>query len=92
MVGSIFPYLLEHWGVANEAGAGQIPDTVRYSFWAGGVALFAAVMWTIVTTREYSPEEVSAFDDGEIEHAPGHDAPRGAASRLPLRESWPSRM
>ena len=68
VVGSIFPYLLEHWGVANEAGAGQIPDTVRYSFWAGGVALFAAVMWTIVTTREYSPEEVSAFDGGEIEH------------------------
>jgi maltose/moltooligosaccharide transporter len=68
VVGSIFPYLLEHWGVANEAGAGQIPDTVRYSFWAGGVALFAAVMWTIVTTREYSPDEVSAFDDGEIEH------------------------
>ena len=68
VVGSIFPYLLEHWGVANEAGAGQIPDTVRYSFWAGGVALFAAVMWTIVTTREYSPEEVSAFDDGEIAH------------------------
>ena len=68
VVGSIFPYLLEHWGVANEAGAGQIPDTVRYSFWAGGVALFAAVMWTIVTTREYSPEEVGAFDDGEIEH------------------------
>ena len=68
VVGSIFPYLLEHWGVANEAGAGQIPDTVRYSFWAGGVALFAAVMWTIVTTREYSPEEVSAFEDGKIEH------------------------
>lgn len=68
VVGSIFPYLLEHWGVANEAGAGQIPDTVRYSFWAGGVALFAAVMWTIVTTREYSPEEVSAFDEGEFAH------------------------
>src|SRR5690349_17969055 len=62
VVGSIFPYLLEHWGVANEAAAGSIPDTVRYSFWAGGIALFAAVMWTILTTREYSPEEVCAFD------------------------------
>ncbi|NUT01346.1 MAG: MFS transporter [Sphingomonas sp.] len=68
VVGSIFPYLLEHWGVANEAAAGQIPDTVRYSFWAGGVALFAAVMWTILTTREYSPEEVSGFSDNEGEH------------------------
>lgn len=68
VVGSIFPYLLEHWGVANEAASGQIPDTVRYSFWAGGIALFAAVMWTILTTREYSPEEVSAFADDEAEH------------------------
>jgi maltose/moltooligosaccharide transporter len=72
VVGSIFPYLLEHWGVANEAAAGQIPDTVRYSFWAGGIALFAAVMWTVLTTREYSPDEVSAFgsadgdDDGGV--------------------------
>ena len=57
--------LLDHWGVANEAAPGQIPDTVRYSFWAGGVALFAAVMWTILTTREYSPDEVRAFADGD---------------------------
>ena len=67
VVGSIFPYLLEHWGVANEAASGQIPDTVRYSFWAGGLALFAAVMWTILTTREYSPEEVSSFADDDAE-------------------------
>ena len=68
VVGSIFPYLLEHWGVANEALAGSIPDTVKYSFWAGGVALFAAVTWTILTTREYSPEEVRSFDGDEAEH------------------------
>ena len=69
VVGSLFPYLLEHWGVANEALGGEIPDTVRYSFWAGGAALFAAVTWTVLTTREYSPEEMRAFgeshpDDG----------------------------
>ena len=43
VVGSIFPYLLDHFGVSNQASAGQIPDTVRYSFWAGGLALFGAV-------------------------------------------------
>ena len=64
VVGSIFPYLLEHWGVANEALAGSIPDTVKYSFWAGGVALFAAVTWTILTTREYSPEEMALVRRG----------------------------
>ena len=55
VVGSIFPFLLEHLGVANVAPDGGIPDTVKWSFWAGGAALFAAVLWTIVTTREYSP-------------------------------------
>lgn len=65
VVGSLFPYLLEHWGVSNEAPAGTIPDTVRYSFWAGGAALFAAVMWTVVTTREYSPQEMAAFGEAD---------------------------
>ena len=59
--GSLFPYLLEHLGVANTAPAGTIPDTVRYAFWAGAAALFAAVLWTVVTTREYSPEQQAAF-------------------------------
>ncbi len=61
VVGSIFPWLLEHLGVANVAPEGIIPDTVRWSFWAGGAALFIAVLWTVLTTREYSPEEQVAF-------------------------------
>ena len=63
--GSIFPYLLDHLGVANDAPAGIIPATVRYSFWVGGVALFLAVMWTILTTREYSPDEMREFGGGQ---------------------------
>jgi maltose/moltooligosaccharide transporter len=65
VVGSIFPYLLDHWGISNEAVGGGIPDTVRYSFWAGGAALFAAVLWTVLTTREYSPEEMRSFTESE---------------------------
>jgi maltose/moltooligosaccharide transporter len=61
VVGSIFPWLLEHLGVANVAPEGALPDTVRWSFWAGGAALFLAVLWTVMTTREYSPEEQAAF-------------------------------
>ena len=68
VVGSIFPKLLEWAGVTNTATAGTIPDTVRYAFWFGGAALLIAVLWTVVTTREYSPEEMAAFhgaDDTE---------------------------
>ena len=48
VVGSIFPWLLDIWGVSNVAPAGGIPDTVRYSFWFGGAALFVAVLWTVL--------------------------------------------
>jgi maltose/moltooligosaccharide transporter len=78
--GSIFPWLLDHLGVANEAAPGVVPDTVRYSFWTGGVALFAAVMWTILTTREYSPEEMRAFGE-EAEDADGSPTIRALAAR-----------
>ncbi len=62
VIGSIFPYLLDQFGMSNTTGAHGIPDTVRYSFWAGGVALFLSVLWTVFTTTEYSPEEMCAFD------------------------------
>ena len=62
VVAAIFPWLLGHLGVSNLAPAGEIPDTVRWSFWAGGLALFAAIGWTVLTTREYSPEEMAAFE------------------------------
>jgi maltose/moltooligosaccharide transporter len=64
VVGSIFPWALEHLGVSNEAASGAIPDTVRYAFWFGGVTLFLAVLWTVMTTKEYSPDEMRAFDGG----------------------------
>ena len=63
VAGSIFPALLDRWGVSNSVVGGGIPDTVRYSFWVGGAALFAAVLWTVLTTREYSPDEMAAFGE-----------------------------
>ncbi|WP_205214974.1 MULTISPECIES: MFS transporter [Sphingomonas] len=80
VVGSIFPYLLEHFGVANEVAGGGVPPTVRWSFWAGGAALLAAVLWTVLSTREYSPEELSQFGE-PTQHESGDDTIRLLASR-----------
>ena len=79
VVGSIFPWLLEQIGVSNLAADGGIPDTVKWSFWGGGLALFCAVLWTIVTTREYSPEQQAAFAHAQ-EAAPQHPV-RALASK-----------
>lgn len=78
--GSIFPELLDKWGVPNAVAGGGIPNTVRYSFWVGGAALFVAVLWTVFTTKEYSPVEMAAF--GEASEHPGSDETlRALASR-----------
>ena len=79
VVGSIFPWFLEQIGVSNLAADGGIPDTVKWSFWGGGLALFCAVLWTIVTTREYSPEQQAAFAHAQ-EAAPQHPV-RALASK-----------
>jgi maltose/moltooligosaccharide transporter len=63
VVGSIFPWLLDRAGVSNAATHNGIPDTVRLSFWFGAAALLAAVLWTVLSTREYSPDEMSRFSE-----------------------------
>ena len=63
VIGSIFPWALENLGVANEAAGGGIPDTVRYAFWFGGAALFLAVLWTVISTQEYSPHQMRSYSD-----------------------------
>ncbi len=55
------PWLLTQWGVENTAPEGQIPLTVHIAFYVGGAALFLAVLVTVLTTKEYSPEEMEAF-------------------------------
>jgi maltose/moltooligosaccharide transporter len=85
VVGSIFPWLLDQEGASNVAGPGLIPDTVRYSFWFGGAALFLAVLWTVLTTREYSPEELLRF--GESGDHPENDETLAALAARSLRPS-----
>ena len=64
VVASALPWIMSNWlGIANTAPAGEIPDSVRYSFYFGAVVLFCAVMWTVVSSREYAPDELAAFED-----------------------------
>lgn len=72
VIAAVFPWLLDYFNVPNVAPAGEIPDTVRYSFWFGAAALLAAVLVTVVSTREYSPQEMKAFsgavaDDSDVD-------------------------
>ena len=41
------------------SGGHAIPFTVRLSFYIGAAAFFGAVLWTIVTTKEYPPDDLA---------------------------------
>lgn len=65
VISSMLPYILTAMGVSNEAvGSNAIPDSVRYSFYLGAFVFFAAVAYTVFSTKEYSPEDFKRF--GEI--------------------------
>ncbi|MBL85876.1 MAG: MFS transporter [Winogradskyella sp.] len=64
-VASKLPNILTYYGVANTAPEGIIPDSVKYSFYIGGAVFLIAVLWTVVKSKEYSPEEIEAFEDVE---------------------------
>jgi maltose/moltooligosaccharide transporter len=77
------PYFLEKAGVSNTgSGAGAIADTVRYSFYIGAAVLFAALLWTVVSTREYPPTELHSFTDAA---ADTETVQPGRAARARLR-------
>ncbi|MEM9739767.1 MAG: MFS transporter [Pseudomonadota bacterium] len=77
------PWLLTEFGVSNTAPEGQIPLTVQIAFYAGGFALFLAVMVTILTTPEYSPEKLEAYARARREALGLQDPVETAVKRTP---------
>jgi maltose/moltooligosaccharide transporter len=61
VIASLLPTIFAHMGVNNVPVAGAIPDTVRFSFYAGGAIYMAAVMWTVLTAKEAPPDDLEAF-------------------------------
>ncbi len=59
VIASALPYLMTNWfGVENVTSDGSIPDSVKWSFYIGGIAYFTAVMWTVFNTKEYPPDDI----------------------------------
>ena len=78
VVASALPYILTNWfNIANTAPAGKIPDSVKFSFYIGGAIFFLAVLWTVINSKEYSPEELKNFSEykGEIRGTSNNKVP-----------------
>lgn len=71
VVGSWLPYVLTNWfGFSQTANVGEVPVYLIISFITGAAVLVATILWTIFTTREYSPEELAQYEPrhDEVKH------------------------
>ena len=78
---SVLPWILSHiFRVDNTSNAlRKIPLTIEVSFYIGAMLFLGTVLWTIVTTPEYPPQNLAKFE--QLQAARG-----GIASSL--RETW----
>ncbi len=76
VVASMLPWILTNWfDVANTAAPGVVPESVKWAFYAGGIVLLIAVLWTVFTTKEYSPEQLADFAKAQgLQEAPATQA------------------
>lgn len=62
VIGSFMPWALTNWFyVSNVAPEGFVADNVIGSFYVGAIILLATILYTIITTKEYSPEDFDRF-------------------------------
>ncbi len=81
VIASSLPWMMTNWfGISNVAEEGAIPESVKFAFYAGGVIFFLAVLWTVKSTKEYTPEELEAFEkfENEADSTPEYHAERSA--------------
>jgi len=67
VIASFLPYVLTNWfNVSTEPLPGKlIPLNVKLSFYIGACVFFLAVLWTVLRTKEYSPEELEEYEMSE---------------------------
>ena len=71
VVASALPWMMTNWfDISNQADVGTIPDSVKFAFYAGGFFFLVSVLWTVYTTKEYSPEQLEKFEKAEKENNP----------------------
>lgn len=61
VVGYLFPIFFTWIGIANTAPEGVIPDSVKWSFYAGAAILILCSLYTFATVKELNPEEYAKF-------------------------------
>ncbi|GAB3649596.1 MFS transporter [Echinicola sediminis] len=65
VIGSWLPYVLTEWfDVSTTANEGIVPENVVWAFFIGASVLVTSILWTVLRTTEYPPEENESLSEG----------------------------
>ncbi len=74
VIGSWLPYALTNWfGISNETIEGVVPTNLILSFIIGAVVLIISILVTVLTTKEYSPDEMASFENENLNDSESED-------------------
>jgi maltose/moltooligosaccharide transporter len=63
VIASALAWMMTEWfNVSNEPAGGKQADSVTFSFYIGATVFLLAVVWTVFSTKEYSPEQLAKFE------------------------------
>ncbi len=67
VIASLLPYIFTNvFHISNTAPAGKIGDSVKYSFYIGAIVFIASVLWTVLTTNEFPPENIETWEEEKL--------------------------
>ena len=66
LAGYVFPFLFAAIGIANTAPEGEIPASVKWSFYVGAAILILCVLYTTAKVKEYTPAQMAEFQAAAI--------------------------
>lgn len=89
-IASALPWIFTNWfGFESSSVEGQIGDNVKWSFYLGGIAFLGAVLYTVLTTKEYPP---STLEEEERKRESKKGFGGGASEILHAIQNMPSKM
>ncbi len=67
VIASLLPYIFTNvFHISNTAAAGVVGDSVKYSFYIGAIVFLSAVLWTVLTTNEFPPENIETWEQEKV--------------------------
>lgn len=84
VIGSWLPWILKNiFNVPFSNVAGEVGMNVQWAFYIGAGVFISSILWTVLTTKEYAPEEYERYHGKNDDHEAGLGSIFTALAKMP---------